>query len=124
MYTFTKSFRSQVFDFANSAKLVVKTGPRQEKNGTIALFDKITGSTYTLHQNGYIRREINTCSQFRLGSCRQQYTLNRRVPIKHAIPYPTYKGSLVSYQLVMASPKEQLEILKKRVAMYRVTHAL
>lgn len=34
------------------------TSERQSKNGTLALYDPKTTSTYTFHANGYFRRDV------------------------------------------------------------------
>lgn len=110
MYNFTTQFRNDVDRVAEELGLINTTSKRQAANGTIELTDPVTSSTnqrvtYTLHENGYIRRRIH------LGG--SPYLLNRR-------PFTLTPGGFRRYSSATpAGPNEQLGILTARVLKYR-----
>ena len=125
MYNFTKTFRTDVDRIAEELGLINTTSARQVKNGTIELTDPVTSTTegrvtYTLHENGYIRRRIHfnpnarhVCGFLYGTGYSQSYPLNRR-PSKTS-PY----GFKIYESPTPAGPMEQLGILTNRVLKYR-----
>lgn len=116
MYNFTKTFRTDVDRIAEELGLINTTSARQVKNGTIELTDPVTSTTegrvtYTLHENGYIRRRIHfnpnarhVCGFLYGTGYSQSYPLNHRRSNDSPTP---------------AGPMEQLGILTNRVLKYR-----
>lgn len=115
MNTFTPSFKQAVNRVAEELGLLEATNSRHEKNGTIAYTDPVTGCTYTLHTNGYIRRTTRYFS--RHGSTfRQVYQLNPTRKVR------TGEGKWNYYtERVMMSPWEQLGKLTSCTISFRET---
>ena len=125
MYNFTTQFRNDVDRVAEELGLINTSSERQVTNGTIELTDPVTSRinhrvTYTLHENGYIRRRIHLGgSQHPCGFIHdddgysQSYLLNHRPATKNEYGGKTYGNN------IPAGPNEQLGILTNRVLKYR-----
>ena len=125
MYNFTKTFRTDVDRIAEELGLINTTSDRQVKNGTIELTDPVTSTTnervtYTLHENGYIRRRIHfnpnarhVCGFLYGTGYSQSYPLNHRPAKMNSYGFKTYDSP------TPAGPMEQLGILTNRVLKYR-----
>lgn len=112
MNTFTPQFRKAVESVAEEIGLINATNSRHENNGTIAYIDPVVSSTscvvtYTLHTNGYLRRNFRYSNRHGLNPRRDCYQLN---PIKR-----TNLGT----ERIMMSPLEQLGKLTTSVISYR-----
>jgi hypothetical protein len=59
MYTLKVRHRKALNAILAEEGIYNTTSPRQAKNGTIEIYDKVTGVAYTLHSNGYIRHHDN-----------------------------------------------------------------
>lgn len=124
MYNFTTQFRNDVDRVAEELGLINSTSDRQVKNGTIELTDPVTSRanqrvTYTLHENGYIRRRIHLggskhyCGFTHANGYSQSYPLNHRPSKNTSRGFKTYDSP------TPAGPNEQLGILTNRVLKYR-----
>ncbi len=125
MYNFTNVFRADVDRIAEELGLINTTSARQVKNGTIELTDPVTSTTklhvtYTLHENGYIRRRIHYGPNARHISgflystgYSQSYPLNHRPAKMNPYGFKTYSSP------IPAGPMEQIGILTNRVLKYR-----
>jgi hypothetical protein len=125
MYNFTNVFRADVDRIAEELGLINTTSARQVKNGTIELTDPVTSTTnkritYTLHENGYIRRRIHfgpnarhICGFLYGTGYSQSYPLNYRPSRNTSRGFKTYDRP------VPAGPIEQIGILTNRVLKYR-----
>lgn len=113
-FSFTPEFIDKVIQFANDNDLEICTTERQSKNGTVRLYDHQTGTFYTMHKNGYVRRYYFKNS-WHSGYITYSYFINpREVKFVH-----TTRGSYTYRDKVMVNPEKQLEILKKCVPSYR-----
>ena len=124
MYNFTNVFRADVDRIAKELGLINTTSARQVANGTIELTDPVTSRinnrvTYTLHENGYIRRRIHlggsqhVCGFIHDDGYSQSYLLNHRPAKMNSNGFKTYSSP------IPAGPMEQLGILTNRVLKYR-----
>lgn len=124
MYNFTTQFRNDVDRVAEELGLINTSSERQVANGTIELTDPVTSRpnhrvTYTLHENGYIRRRIylggskHVCGFTFESGYSQSYLLNRRPAAKNGYGFKHYESA------IPAGPNEQLGILTNRVLKYR-----
>lgn len=124
MYNFTTQFRNDVDRVAEELGLINTTSDRQVKNGTIELTDPVVSwqnhkVTYTLHENGYIRRRLHLggskhiCGFTHANGYSQSYLLNHRPAAKNQYGFKRYKPA------TLAGPIEQLGILTNRVLKYR-----
>ena len=98
---------------AQELGLIESTSARQEKNGTMAFVDPVTSSTtlttsYTVHSNGYIRRNFEYRNRHGLNPHRDRYQLNRTATSQ-------YGGR----ERIMATPLEQVAILFKSTINFR-----
>jgi len=109
-FRFTKKFRAAVAEFANNYGLIETTTARQKKNGTIQLSDPTANVSYTMHQNGYVRRKLVTYR-----SRNDHYQLNRVKTMWEVTNRWRYSYT----ERIMATPNEQLGILASAIPSYR-----
>lgn len=120
MYNFTTQFRNDVDRVAKELGLINSTSERQVKNGTIELTDPVASRTncrvtYTLHENGYIRRRNY------IGGTR--HVAGFYFPSNQTAAYPLNPRlgghGRFKHGIVRSNPIEQLGILTSRVLKYR-----
>lgn len=107
---------------AQELGLMECTGTRQENNGTMAFVDPVASTTtctvtYTVHTNGYVRRNFSYKNRHGLNPRRECYQLNRT---RKTTRKSTYDGrEYVMTERIMATPLEQVAILFKSTINYR-----
>ena len=101
---FESRHKSALNTILRDESLYNMTSDRQEKNGTIAIWDAVTDVTYTLHTTGYIRHNDGKgWPQFWGGGIKRSWQLNRQAKIED------HWGRLTSR--IMANADEQIVIL-------------
>lgn len=106
---------------AQELGLIESTSARQEKNGTMAFVDPVTSSTtlttsYTVHSNGYIRRNFEYRNRHGLNPHRDRYQLNRTHKTTRE---SVYGREYTTTDRIMATPLEQVAILFKSTINFR-----
>lgn len=106
---------------AQELGLIECTGTRQKNNGTMAFVDPVASEyhrtvKYTVHSNGYVRRNFLYKNRARLSQRRECYQLNRtRKTARKSVYGREYTG----VERIMATPLEQVTILFKSTINYR-----
>jgi len=100
---------SELRQIAQELGLIENTGTRQKNNGTLSFVDPVASTenllvSYTVHTNGYIRRNFKYRNAPAFNTC---YQLNRQVK---------YNGMT---QRLLATPLEQVAILYLSTVNYR-----